>query len=75
MNDFTKEELEKIMSAIDGLVFSKFYAADTQAIYSKIQSMIDNYCDHEFIFRTDSPHFFMMCSKCDKIYVDDTFPG
>lgn len=58
MNDLTLEELQTIITAIDGLVFSKFYADDTRAVYNKIKSMIDNYCRH-----TDSNISFN-CEDC-----------
>jgi hypothetical protein len=48
MNDFTKEELEKIYGCID--LFSEdansreeYY----QPLLNKLQSMIDNYCEHD----------------------------
>lgn len=70
MNDFTKEELEKIIKSIDGLVFSKFYADDTQLVYNKIQSMIDNYnCKHEsdgLIYTSFLPQ--NKCKNCGEFY-------
>lgn len=54
MNDFTKEELK----LLGGCVFSKFVASlndpsiqhlqdDLKKIRDKIESMIDNYCEHK----------------------------
>lgn len=46
MNDFTKEELQILMYGIHRCVDENnqhIYAP----LYIKIQSMIDNYCDHE----------------------------
>lgn len=52
MNDFTKEELKEIK---DGLRLSleqphcdSTWAKDTRALKDKIQSMIENYCEHEW---------------------------
>ena len=45
MNDFTKEELELISDKLGLLPFSKFEGCGKLCL--KIQSMIDNYCEHE----------------------------
>ena len=66
MNYFTKEELLNILRLVgsyemvlkhNDMVFSQ----DEIAIQNKIQSMIDNYCDHEWE---------NICCQCslDKIY-------
>ena len=70
MNDFTKDELNLLIYYI-GFTMDQ----EGRDLSVKIQSIIDNYCEHEFIINTNSPHIFMMCNKCNKIYVDDTFPG
>jgi hypothetical protein len=49
MNDFTKEELENMLSIID-------FEMHTQSLCNKIQSMIENYCDH---------HLINYCCRCD----------
>lgn len=62
MNDFTKEELNHMIEIIDELYFGKFYAKDEYPkLYSKIQYMIDSYCEHEWE---------NICCQCtlDKIY-------
>ena len=48
MNDFTKEELEKIQICIEDKRHKKpiFYLC-LQSLSDKIQSLIDNYCEHE----------------------------
>lgn len=46
MNDFTKEELECARDALE-LWNSKHICSDMRNINLKIQSMIDNYCEHE----------------------------
>ena len=44
MNDFTKEELQIIIDKFSLLYFSEFIGCG--ALFVKIQSMIDNYCEH-----------------------------
>ena len=48
MNDFTKEELKKIFKCIDQL-----YDLCEAELLDKIQSLIDNYCEHESIDEFD----------------------
>lgn len=40
MNDFTKEELKEL------LMWSNHLAGCNPSLLNKIQSMIDNYCEH-----------------------------
>jgi len=47
MNDFTKEELEEIKGWADYCVGSGMSYTETDPLYNKIQSMIDNYCEHK----------------------------
>jgi hypothetical protein len=51
MNDFTKEELESMVSMVSrGEVYTEFGSSWTtkanKPIIEKLQSMIDNYCEH-----------------------------
>lgn len=46
MNDFTKEEL-KYLHELVGSISIAGHPIDDEALESKIQSMIDNYCEHE----------------------------
>lgn len=81
MNDFMKEELEDILTCV-GL-----YAYDTRSklgepIYpdlnNKIQSMIDNYCEHEsdgLVHALEDPEgeeihgrITLKCKKCRNLY-------
>lgn len=66
MNDFTKEELQRIETAVS------FYCIEIEtdnslkylALTKKVQSMVDNYCDHEWTY-----HFgcsSIICHKCKK---------
>ena len=47
MNDFTKEELEYLHELAGSISFAG-HAIDDEALKSKIQSMIDSYCEHEW---------------------------
>lgn len=66
MNEFTKEDLERILRQlledrqwVDDLV-------NPDPLIEKIQSMIDNYCEHEWAFYI-SPHGNVVrCNKCNK---------
>ncbi len=57
MNDFTKEELEFIYRNLERLKWHK-----TSYMMSKIQSMIDNYCDHD---SHETSALIDYCHKCD----------
>jgi hypothetical protein len=59
MNDFTKEELEDIYEAVMDTSIAMF-------IYlpSKIQSMIDNYCDHKEKFNDYDTCPIERCKNC-----------
>lgn len=65
MNDFTKEELEILHSAIEywieniALLGSKV----SPVIINKIQSMIDNYCEHAW---DDAATNQFYCIKCQQ---------
>jgi len=50
MNDFTKEELQGILEALQIIDKNPFIRPDIywpDSLPIKIQSMIDNYCEHE----------------------------
>jgi hypothetical protein len=64
MSEFTKEELEHLYSHLK-------WACDIEVteknifLKNKIQSMIDNYCEHEWI---TNPHDLIShCCKCGVI--------
>ena len=64
MNEFTKEELQYIKSYI-------FYGAASiryehhEILRNKIQSMIDDYCEHEWYAARGKNNFgYPKCSKC-----------
>lgn len=59
MNEFTKEELEKLLVAVTETKF-----AECWPMRDKIQSLIDNYCEHEISYAG-----FIevgMCKHCGK---------
>ena len=61
MNDFTKEELSKLRDA-----WVNYDYCDDE-LESKIQSLIDNYCEHEYMtFLQDHNNepFLEKCMKC-----------
>lgn len=68
MNEFTKEELEYINNYIfkgaSSIRFDKH-----ESLKDKLQSLIDNYCDHEFSKRLHmvNAHRVNMCDKCGEI--------
>ena len=79
MNDFTKEELETINGALNQL-----YDLCKEKLIDKIQSMIDNHCDHQSDnytyyksgikctdFLTYASHespCFLKCIKCGELF-------
>jgi hypothetical protein len=63
MNDFTKDELEIIHEDLCYKDMECFYLPKGHdELIKKIQSMIDNYCEHDEGFTQDS----MMVSICNK---------
>ncbi len=66
MNDLTKEELTTIYGCVDlfteGSRDREKYYGD---IFKKLQSMIDNYCEHEF--QEDLHHMdIFLCIRCGR---------
>jgi len=62
MNDFTKEELALIrtgMRCVVTFVAVKDDYATANNLLNKVQSLIDNYCEHEWCNAT-------YCEKCGK---------
>lgn len=69
MNKFTKEELELINKCI--------WLADTEhglcrvfevhKLQIKVQSLIDNYCEHKFYLNGCGQNLFAHCHKCGQI--------
>ena len=61
MNNFTKEELDELRSSRCYHLDNNFPYEDS--LFMKIQSMIDNYCEHETTY-TDYDSQPIRCKKC-----------
>ena len=59
MNDFTKEELEDLM-----IIVGEW---GNHELYTKIKSMIDNYCEHDQGYEQDSM-MVDICKKCNEVF-------
>lgn len=72
MNDFTKEELESLHK-FSIRCSDRFNPNDTDLLCLKIQSMIDNYCEHKWTNKsigiTVAPSWPDECVKCGKVRV------
>lgn len=68
MNDFTKEELEDMINW--GEIYTEFGNSWCDKIHrpliNKIQSVIDNYCDHLWAYCFSSDGSSVKCQKCDR---------
>lgn len=74
MNDFTKEELEIISLCVENDFYNSNYPRSMyEPLYEKIQSMIDNYCDHEYLLTItiNGESCSLICSKCNKVYINE----
>jgi hypothetical protein len=58
MNDFTKEELKELILFVDGGIRHATHAVELR---NKLQSMIDNYCEHDMQYASGE---FNYCDKC-----------
>lgn len=70
MNDFTKEELINIdeIMAWHGSTPPDFIYDTCENLRAKIQSMIDNFCEHnEIKIEEEKPHMKFTCINCNKI--------
>ncbi len=65
MNDFTKEELEDLIFCVKD---HTGYQGDSihENLLKKLQSMIDNYCEHQEQYE-DLDYNPMRCKKCLEI--------
>ena len=75
MNDFTKEELESIIQSFEHIEYRETFGWDDH-LKIKLQSLIDNYCEHESsgiryavmkLRSTDTRDFEYRCVKCNKV--------
>jgi hypothetical protein len=68
MNDFTKEELQIILLDMDTYVEKNTVIKESPShgkLRLKIQSIIDNYCEHEWRCWDDEDNT-RECMKCDE---------
>ncbi len=66
MNYFTKEELKELLDCIHWKINEGQEEKLTSIVDKKIQSMIENYCEHGWVFYI-SPHGnAVRCNKCNK---------
>ncbi|HWI50105.1 MAG TPA: hypothetical protein VNU45_17990 [Rummeliibacillus sp.] len=68
MNEFTKEELEILYLSLTG---NRNYKGEQMfpSLNSKIQSMIDNYCDHTLRISIDMVQGVNVeCPECKKVF-------
>ena len=72
MNDFTKEELSILKNGIqylsDRTSLSEGYLEAHNALEVKIQSMLDNYCEHTPSDAHYEQFRWHLCSKCGVQY-------
>lgn len=69
MSDFTREELERLSSlAINAS--NRFNPNDTDSLCLKIQSMLDNYCEHKDTDMDCDGGISLVCTQCGYIVVD-----
>lgn len=72
MNDFTKEELLRLMPLLAAACETVTYKTDDyhfwDKLHDKTQSLIDNYCEHELTTGCGvcSGVLDIVCVKCDK---------
>lgn len=68
MNDFTKKELQHLMKifciAVEDKLISRIY--ELHHLEKKLQSMIDNYCDHKGARPGVRQYTSFECPKCGK---------
>jgi hypothetical protein len=68
MNDFTKEELEATLNGLEQWVHPECDYTIYCHLRAKIQSMLDNYCEHETDQGGCGGDFRYLCKKCGEFY-------
>lgn len=68
MNHFTKEELEYIMHLCH--ICNSYHSSPSQNFKNKIQSMIDNYCEHKNKEMDCNGGISLVCTDCGKTILD-----
>ena len=70
MNDFTKEELEHLATLFK---FTEVAYPDfklNEDLWVKIESMIDNYCEHKETEMDCDGGISLVCTKCGETIMD-----
>ena len=68
MSDFTKEELKIIRNLINNLDEKMLtWSESVILVQSKIQSMIDNYCEHKQSGEVRDVDFIKVCTQCKEV--------
>lgn len=68
MNDFTKYELQSLLWAVQSVRDVTSNCGDVlRRIEKKIQSMSDNYCEHENIYTGSGT--FHYCNDCARVFL------
>ena len=70
MNDFTRDELQYLLEMVDSIKIVNRSVNDDE-LQEKLQSMIDNYCEHNFIGYAEGQATFPYCNKCCKAILND----
>jgi hypothetical protein len=71
MNEFTKEELQSILWTFKYVTDDPGWRSTIgwdDKLQTKIQSMIDSYCEHVWNHKHESG--FVVCDKCEKVYAE-----
>ncbi len=74
MNEFTKHELELIAECVEADFYhSNWSKSMYEPLINKIQSIIDNYCEHRLTTGCGTCSGFMdvICVKCDKEFPNE----
>ena len=67
MNDFTKDELEQLYHCAKFVTEYNWLHDRYEGLMKKIQSMIDNYCEHIPILELNwKGEDIFICNKCGK---------
>jgi len=72
MNDFTKEELSILYRSLNHMLeINYFIQPSSFELLNKIQSMIDNYCEHQEKELDVDGSISIVCKNCGKIIMDE----
>lgn len=67
MNDFTKEELKRLLlRSFSWVAYPENQNKEELELIKKIEYMIENYCEHEKVVPNYGPN--TQCDKCGEIW-------